>query len=146
MISICTTQEVMACGRPQGTAVYKVAQYAHEFGVPIIADGMLSLPLSHVRAAADCIQGGVSSIGSITKALSLGASTVMCGSLLAGTEETPGTYYYKVHCRADTLRPASSRSLQDNVRVKKYRGMGSLDGSHLSADPSDPVAQRWLQL
>ena len=89
--SICTTRVVAGIGVPQITAVYDCARAAEGTGVPIIADG------------------GIQYSGDIAKALGAGASSVMLGNLLAGTDESPG----------ETI-------IYQGKKYKAYRGMGSL--------------------
>src|SRR3990172_4571484 len=89
--SICITQDTLSVGRAQGSAIYHTGKFSKEYAnIPVMADG------------------GIAHIGHIVKALSLGASAVMMGGLLAGTSESPGEYFY-----------------EGGVRVKKYRGMAS---------------------
>ena len=89
--SICTTRVVSGAGVPQITAIVECARAAREGGVPLIADG------------------GIKYSGDITKAIAAGADCVMIGSLLAGTDESPG----------ETI-------LFQGRTFKTYRGMGSL--------------------
>jgi len=89
--SICTTRIVAGVGVPQFTAVLDAAEMAGQFGIPVISDG------------------GIKYSGDIVKALAAGASTVMIGSLFAGTDESPGEVV-----------------LYQGRSYKVYRGMGSL--------------------
>jgi len=102
--SICTTRVVTGAGVPQITAIAEAARAAREKGIPIISDG------------------GIKFSGDITKAIAAGASTVMIGSLFAGTDESPG----------ETI-------LYQGRTFKSYRGMGSLGA--MSQGSSDRYAQ-----
>jgi IMP dehydrogenase len=96
--SICTTRIIAGIGVPQLTAVYEAAKAAAQFGVPVIADG------------------GIRFSGDIVKAIAGGASTVMVGSLLAGTEEAPGQMV-----------------LFEGRKFKTYRGMGSVEAMEVGS-------------
>jgi len=89
--SICTTRIVAGVGVPQISAIDECSQVAKEYGVPIIADG------------------GIKYSGDVAKALAVGANSVMIGSLLAGTEESPGEVV-----------------MYQGRQYKTYRGMGSI--------------------
>ncbi|SEJ11681.1 IMP dehydrogenase [Cyclobacterium xiamenense] len=90
--SICTTRVIAGVGMPQLSAVMECAKVLKERGVPVIADG------------------GIRYSGDVVKALAAGGSSVMIGSILAGTEEAPGEII-----------------IFEGRKFKSYRGMGSLD-------------------
>lgn len=104
--SVGTTQLVKAVGRPQLSSVYYCAKLAKSYGVPVIADG------------------GIKNTGCLIKALSMGASCVMMGSLLAGVDESPGDFFF-----------------QNGMRLKKYTGTFSKTTASDSktSGPSSPA-------
>lgn len=108
--SICTTRIVAGVGVPQITAIYESYLAAREAGVPIIADG------------------GLQYSGDIAKALVAGADTVMIGSLLAGTDESPGDVVF-----------------QGGKQFKLYRGMGSLGAMQTRGKNTSYSKDRYFQ-
>ncbi len=104
--SICTTRIVTGIGVPQISAVANVAEVMREKGIPVIADG------------------GIRFSGDIAKAVAAGASVVMMGSMLAGTEEAPGEV-----------------ELYQGRSYKSYRGMGSMGAMSQSTGSSDRYFQ-----
>ncbi|GAA1743652.1 IMP dehydrogenase [Microbacterium paludicola] len=108
--SICTTRVVAGVGVPQVTAIYEASLAARPAGVPVIADG------------------GLQYSGDIAKALVAGADTVMLGSLLAGTEESPGDVVF-----------------QGGKQFKLYRGMGSLGAMQTRGKQTSYSKDRYFQ-
>jgi IMP dehydrogenase len=108
--SICTTRVVAGVGVPQITAVYEASLAARESGVPVIADG------------------GLQYSGDIAKALVAGAETVMLGSLLAGTDESPGNLIFI-----------------NGKQFKSYRGMGSLGALQTRGQKTSYSRDRYFQ-
>jgi IMP dehydrogenase len=99
--SVSTTQLSKAVGRPQLSSIYHCSRLAREFDVPVIADG------------------GLKNTGTIMKALAIGASCAMMGSLLAGVEESPGDYFF-----------------QDGVQLKRYRSLSAANYREATASGS----------
>ncbi|MEH3156398.1 MAG: IMP dehydrogenase [Gordonia paraffinivorans] len=108
--SICTTRVVAGVGAPQITAVMEAVAVCKRAGVPVIADG------------------GLQFSGDIAKALAAGASTVMLGSLLAGTAEAPGELI-----------------LVNGKQFKSYRGMGSLGAMQGRGEKKSFSKDRYFQ-
>ena len=108
--SICTTRVIAGVGVPQVTAVYEAAKAATPAGVPVIADG------------------GLQYSGDIAKALVAGASSVMLGSLLAGTDESPGDLVFV-----------------GGKQYKNYRGMGSLGALQTRGERTSYSKDRYFQ-
>jgi IMP dehydrogenase len=102
--AICTTRVVTGAGVPQLTAIFNAAVVAKEHGIPVIADG------------------GIKYSGDVAKALAAGADAVMLGSLLAGTDESPG-----------------EMEIWQGRSFKTYRGMGSMGAM------KDGAADRYFQ-
>ena len=108
--SICTTRVIAGVGVPQVTAVYEAAKAATPAGIPVIADG------------------GLQYSGDIAKALVAGASSVMMGSLLAGTDESPGDLVFV-----------------GGKQYKNYRGMGSLGALQTRGERTSYSKDRYFQ-
>jgi IMP dehydrogenase len=108
--SICTTRVVAGVGAPQITAIYEAALACRAAGVPVIGDG------------------GIQYSGDISKAIAAGASSVMLGSLLAGTAESPGQLIFV-----------------GGKQFKTYRGMGSLGAMQSRGDAKPYSRDRYAQ-
>jgi IMP dehydrogenase len=108
--SICTTRVVAGVGAPQITAIYEASLACRPAGVPVIGDG------------------GIQYSGDISKAIAAGASTVMLGSLLAGTAESPGQVIFV-----------------GGKQFKTYRGMGSLGAMQSRGNAKSYSKDRYAQ-
>ncbi len=121
--SMCTTRIITGCGVPQLTAIALCAEVAESYGIPVIADG------------------GLRNSGDIMKALAAGASTVMLGNMLGGTDESPGEMIgdYKKY------RGMASKSAQNSWRGGVPEGMAA-EGESTTLKIKGPVKNIILEI
>jgi len=120
--SLYASTEAAIIGRPQASAIYHVAKFARQYGVPVIADG------------------GIQSSAHMSMALTVGASAVMCGSLFAGCTEAPGECFWLDGQKLKMYRGSGSFAVEGDQAVE-----GGASCAVVERGPLGPLATALLE-